>query len=454
MTVTSEKRNNNTNTSTGADPSIFSLFLKYVSANVLGMIGYSCYILADTFFIARGIGSDALAALNLVLPAYSLMNGTGLMIGMGAASRYTISSTKPEGALHRTIFTQALYVMAFAAVIFSSSGILFPYKIAAVLGADADTIGYAADYIRILLMFSPLFLGNNLLLSFVRNDGAPRLSMTAMIVGSLTNIVLDYVFIYPLGMGMTGAALATATAPVISMMIMSIHFIKKQNHFRPVRTRLSLVRWGDICTLGVSSLITELSSGVVIIIFNYLILGLNGNTGVAAYGILANIALVLVSIYTGIGQGVQPIVSRYAGKDGERQRRSLRRYALTASLFFALLSYLLIAVFAVPLADLFNREHDPVLTDIASNGMRIYFVSLFFSGINIVAAAFLSSADRPKQAFAVSILRGFVLIIPIAWGLSVLFGLTGIWMAVPATEACVCLLALIFLFKKDRGSLS
>ena len=454
MTVTSEKRNNNTNTSTGADPSIFSLFLKYVSANVLGMIGYSCYILADTFFIARGIGSDALAALNLVLPAYSLMNGTGLMIGMGAASRYTISSTKPDGTLHRTIFTQALYVMAFAAVIFSSSGILFPDKIAAVLGADADTIGYAADYIRILLMFSPLFLGNNLLLSFVRNDGAPRLSMTAMIVGSLTNIVLDYVFIYPLGMGMTGAALATATAPVISMMIMSIHFIKKQNHFRPVQARLSLVRWGDICTLGVSSLITELSSGVVIIIFNYLILGLNGNTGVAAYGILANIALVLVSIYTGIGQGVQPIVSRYAGKDGERQRRSLRRYALTASLFFALLSYLLIAVFAVPLADLFNREHDPVLTDIASNGMRIYFVSLFFSGINIVAAAFLSSADRPKQAFAVSILRGFVLIIPIAWGLSVLFGLTGIWMAVPATEACVCLLALIFLFKKDRGSLS
>ena len=432
---------------------IGNLFLKYVSANVLGMIGYSCYILADTFFIARGIGADALAALNLVLPAYSLMNGTGLMIGMGAASRYTISSTKPEGTLHRTIFTQALYLAAFAAVIFSSGGIFLPDRIAAVLGANADTIGYATDYIRILLIFSPLFLGNNLLLSFVRNDGAPRLSMTGMIVGSLTNIVLDYVFIYPLGMGMTGAALATATAPVISMLIMSVHFIKKRNYFRPVRTRLSLVRWGDICTLGVSSLVTELSSGVVIIVFNYLILGLNGNTGVAAYGILANIALVLVSIYTGIGQGVQPIVSRYAGKDGEEQRRSLRRYALATSLSFALLSYLLIAVFAVPLAELFNREHDPILTDIASNGMRIYFVSLFFSGINIVAAAFLSSADRPKQAFVISILRGFVLIIPVAWILSVLFGLTGIWMAVPVTEAIVCALALIFLFRKD-GALS
>ena len=445
MTVSSNKINNNLNPSGEANPSVFSLFLKYVSANVLGMIGYSCYILADTFFIARGIGSDALAALNLVLPAYSLMNGTGLMIGMGAASRYTISSAKSEGTLHRTIFTHALYLMVFAAVIFSSSGILFSDKIATILGADIDTIGYATDYIRILLMFSPLFLGNNLLLSFVRNDGAPRLSMTGMIVGSLTNIVLDYVFIYPLGMGMTGAALATATAPVISMLIMSVHFIKKRNHFRPVRTKPSLIRWRDICTLGVSSLITELSSGVVIIVFNYLILGLNGNTGVAAYGILANIALVLVSIYTGIGQGVQPIVSRYAGKNGERQRKDLRRYALTCSLIFALVSYLLIAVFAVPLAELFNREHDPVLTKIASNGMRIYFISLFFSGINIVAAAFLSSVDRPKQAFVVSILRGFVLIIPVAWLMSVLFGLTGIWMAVPVTEACVCMLALIFL---------
>ena len=427
---------------------IGNLFLKYVSANVLGMIGYSCYILADTFFIARGIGADALAALNLVLPAYSLMNGTGLMIGMGAASRYTISSTKPEGTLHRTIFTQALYLAAFAAVIFSSGGIFLPDRIAAVLGANADTIGYATDYIRILLIFSPLFLGNNLLLSFVRNDGAPRLSMTGMIVGSLTNIVLDYVFIYPLGMGMTGAALATATAPVISMLIMSVHFIKKRNHFRPVRTRLSLVRWGDICTLGVSSLVTELSSGVVIIVFNYLILGLNGNTGVAAYGILANIALVLVSIFTGIGQGIQPVVSRYAGETGRHQRNRLRRYALCASLLMAFLAYGLISIFAVPIAELFNRDHTPILTSIASEGMRIYFISLFFSGINIVAAAFLSSADRPKEAFAVSILRGFVLIIPTAWLLSALLGLTGIWMAVPVTEALVFILSIIFIFRK------
>lgn len=427
---------------------IFPVFLKYVSANVLGMIGYSCYILADTFFIARGIGADALAALNLVLPAYSLMNGTGLMIGMGAAARYTLSAAQPQDKTHRTIFTHALHLAFLAAVIFSSAGALFPSHIASLLGADADTIGYASDYIRILLVFSPLFLGNNLLLCFVRNDGSPRLSMTGMIVGSLTNIVLDYVFIYPLGMGMTGAAVATATAPVISILIMSLHFIKKKNTFRPVRTKVSLSRWKDICALGVSSLITEMSSGIVIIVFNFLILGLSGNTGVAAYGILANIALVLVSIFTGIGQGIQPVVSRYAGETGRTQQNRLRRYAISASLFMALLAYVLISIFAVPIAELFNREHTPILTAIASEGMRIYFISLFFSGINIVAAAFLSSADRPKEAFAISILRGFVLIIPAAWLLSVLLGLTGIWMAVPVTEALVCVLSIVFIFRK------
>ena len=433
---------------TGSAERIFPVFLKYVSANVLGMIGYSCYILADTFFIARGIGPDALAALNLVLPAYSLMNGTGLMIGMGAAARFALSSAAPRDNIHRTVFTHAVHLCILAAVIFSCAGAFLPSHIASLLGADADTIGYASDYIRILLIFSPLFLGNNILLCFVRNDGSPRLSMAGMIVGSLTNIVLDYVFIYPLGMGMTGAAAATATAPVVSMLIMSVHFIKKKNNFRLVSAKVSLIRWKDICSLGVSSLITEMSSGIVIIVFNLLILDISGNMGVAAYGILANIALVLVSVFTGIGQGIQPVVSRYAGEGGRAQRNRLRRYAICSSLLTALLAYTAVAVFSVPIAELFNRDHSPVLTSIASEGMRIYFISLFFSGINIVASAFLSSADRPKEAFAISALRGFILIIPAAWLMSSILGMAGVWMAVPVAEAIVCFLSAFFLFRK------
>lgn len=433
------------------EKSILHIFLKYVSANVLGMIGFSCYILADTFFIARGIGADALAALNLTLPAYSLMNGVGLMIGMGGGARYSLSFTRPDSAAHRTIFTHALFLAALSAIFFSLAGAFGAEKISAVLGADTDTIGYASDYIRILLLFSPLFLGNNLLLCFVRNDGAPRLSMTGMLVGSLANIVLDYIFIYPLDMGMAGAAIATATAPVISMLIMSAHFIKKNNRFHITKILPSFKQTADICSLGVSSLVLELSSGIVIIVFNFLLFRLNGNTGIAAYGILANIALVLTSVFTGIAQGIQPIVSRHSDTEGKQIRNSVRKYALITSFLLALVSYLTISIFSIPIADAFNKAHDHALTTIASGGMKIYFLNLFFAGVNIIASAFLCSCDKPKQAFIISVLRGFILIIPAAWILSSLLGLTGIWLAVPVTEALVCLLSVAFLFRKKSA---
>lgn len=118
------------------------------------MIGFSCYILADVFFIARGIGADALAALNLTLPAYNLMNGIGLMIGMGGAARYSLSSTRPDSDTHRTAFTHALLLAALCALFFSFAGAFCSEEISAILGADHDTIGYASDYIRILLLFS------------------------------------------------------------------------------------------------------------------------------------------------------------------------------------------------------------------------------------------------------------------------------------------------------------
>lgn len=429
---------------TQTNRNILPLFAKYVSSNVLGMMAFSCYILADTFFIARGIGADALAALNLVLPAYSLMNGLGQMIGVGGASRYSLSAVRQDSEIHRSVFTRSLALASVGSILFTCIGLFLPEQTARLLGADETTLPYASVYLCILLSFSPLFFGNSLLSGFVRNDGAPRLAMAGMLAGSLSNIVLDYFFIYTLDLGMKGAALATAAAPGIGMLTLSLHFLKKRNHFHIVKATLPFSSFWDICSLGAPTLITELSSGIVILVFNYLILGLNGSRGVAAYGILANIALVLISIFTGIAQGVQPLISQSREED---QRRSILRYALITSLVLSGISYLLVVSSAVPIAELFNKDHDPELTAIASGGMRIYFISLFFTGINMITTSYLSAADLPSRAFVVSILRGFVLIIPAAWLLSVCFGLTGVWMSVPVTEGIVTVLALMFLMR-------
>lgn len=246
-------------------------FAKYVSLSITGMLGNSLYILADTVFIARGIGAVGLAALNIAIPIFSFLHGTGLMIGMGGATRLSISRDK-------NVFTQSIYCAAIALCLFILLNV-FIEPVMRIMGANSETLESAVTYNRVLLSFSPAYLLNNCLICFVRNDGNPRLSMTSMLTGSFANILLDYVFIIRLKMGMFGAALATCFAPIISISILSMHFIKHKNTFHFSLQKIRPKMMADIAALGVTSLITEFSSGIVIIVFNICIVNLLGNTG-------------------------------------------------------------------------------------------------------------------------------------------------------------------------------
>ena len=425
-------------------------FVKYVSSNIMGMIGLSCYILADTFFIARGVGADGLTSLNLAIPVYSFINGIGLMISMGSATRYSISRGNGDRQAFRDIFSQAVYFTAVMSAVIVILGITSAESLSLLLGADSATLNMTASYLKILMLFTPFFMCNNLLTCFVRNDGAPELAMAGMLLGTLSNIVLDYLFIFPLHLGMKGAAMATTAAPCIGILILSTHFFRRKNQFHFHAVRPSLRRMLDICTLGASSLIAELSSGVVIIVFNLLLLKFSGNLGVAAYGIIANIALVLISIYTGIAQGIQPIVSRCYGSREYHSIKKVLQYALIVAAALSFLSYIIMFLYAAPITALFNKDGNPALAAIAEQGTRIYFTALLFIGINIIASAYLSCVERPGQAFLLSSLRGFLLIIPSAFLLSFLFGMTGVWLAQPITELLVTLPASAFLYRSAK----
>lgn len=264
----------------------------------MGMIGLSCYILADTFFVSMGLGTNGLAALNLAIPVYSFIHGSGLMIGMGGGTKYSIRKSQQDHKAANRTFTNAVYLAALFAVLFVLAGLFLPGTIASLFGAEGDVLDMSKTYLQVILLFAPAFLMNNVLLCFVRNDGAPQLSMAAMIGGSLSNIVLDWVFIFPCQMGIFGAAFATGLAPVISMLVLSPHFIQKKNGFRFTKCRVEGKFAAGILSSGVPSLVTEVSSGVVIIVFNAIIMSLEGNVGVAAYGVIANLSLVVIAVYT------------------------------------------------------------------------------------------------------------------------------------------------------------
>ena len=254
---------------------ILKKFAKYVSLNILGMIGLSCYILADTFFISKALGANGLAALNFSISIYCIIQGLGLMIGIGGATRYTILRSKNRDKEAKKVFSNALTIGLIVSFILAIIGLIFSRKLSQILGADTDTINMSNIYLKTILCFSPFFISNNILLAFIRNDGDPRLSMAGMIVGSLSNIILDYIFIFPLSMGMFGAAFATCLAPIISIGVLSIHFIKRRNNFKLKLIKPNFKMVSKIISLGMSSFITEVSSGVVLMVFNLIILNIS-----------------------------------------------------------------------------------------------------------------------------------------------------------------------------------
>ncbi len=419
------------------ESSCFREFLKYSSLNVLGMIALSCYILADTFFVSKALGANGLTALNLAIPVYNFINGSGLMIGMGGGTKYAISKSQGKMKQASQAFTNAAALTALIAACFFLLGLFASAPIARMLGADDTVFEMSRTYLQVLLLFSPMFMTNNLLLCFIRNDGAPQLSMAAMITGSLSNVVLDYVFMFPLGMGIFGAVLATGLAPVISILVQSSYLLTKKNQFHLVRCRLSARLSLGIFSSGLPSLITEVSSGIVIIIFNRIILGLDGNTGVAAYGVIANLSLVVIAIYTGISQGIQPILSSNYGKGIRENVQAILRYAVTTVVILSAGVFLCMLFGAEPITAIFNSEKNQILQEIAEAGLKIYFTGCVFAGLNIILSVYFTSTERPLPAQIISVMRGFIVIIPMSFLLSAIAGLPGVWASFPATEFLV-----------------
>ena len=423
-------------------------YAKYSSLNILGMLGLSCYILADTFFVSLAMGADGLTALNLAIPVYSFIHGSGLMIGMGGGIRYSIFKSQGDARHTSRIFTGAVLLTVLIAAVFFLAGLLGSGFLIRLLGADDAIFQMGKTYLRVILLFAPLFMTNNLLLCFIRNDGAPQLSMAAMITGSLSNVVLDYVFMFPLKMGIFGAAFATGLAPVISILVLSPFLIQKKNQFHLQKCRINLRLALGIFSSGLPSLITEVSSGIVMIVFNSILLRISGNTGVAAYGIIANLSLVVISIYTGISQGIQPLASTYFGQGNRKNTAAVLRYALLTVAAVSLAVYAAVFFGADVIASVFNSEQNVLLQDIAVTGLRIYFTGCIFAGCNVVVSVFFTSTNTPLPAHIISLLRGFILIIPFAFLLSSLAGLPGVWAAFPVTEVLVCLTGTVFLRRR------
>ncbi len=411
---------------------MFRKFFKYVTQSMAGMIGISIYILADTFFISLNSGADGLTVLNLILPVYGVLYAIGAMTGIGSATRYRIVKSKGDKADH--YFGQSLMWSILLSIPFILCGILFPANLLKMLGADADLVKLGTTYLRIVLLGAPFFMSNYTFTAFTRNDDAPSRAMLASIIGSLFNIVFDYIFMFPLKMGLAGAALATALSPVVTMSVCSTHLFSKKSQV-PIHLSMPSIRHLiSCCQLGISAFVGEISSAVITAVFNVLLLNLAGNIGVAAYGVVANYSIVAVSILNGLAQGTQPLFSESYGAGNSRDVHRLLRYSILTCLIVEALIVLCAWGMTDTLIAIFNSEQNLQLVAYAQTGMRLYFLGFLLAGINILLVSYFSAVDDSLPAIVGSIMRGAVAITVCAILLSRWFGINGVWMSFLASE--------------------
>lgn len=408
-----------------------------------GMIGISIYILADTFFISLAQGAEGIAMLNLTLPLYGLLFAVGSMIGIGSATRYAIQSA--GGAENAgNLFAHALIWQLLLGLPFVLFGIVSPQWYLKVMGGDTALVALGRDYVRIVLLAAPLFMMNYSFTAFVRNDGAPSLAMWASLAGSSFNIVFDYIFMFPLHMGLAGAALATSLSPVVTSLICSVHFVRNAEKFCAGFRRPSVRMLFSCCKYGISAFVGEISSAVTTTVFNFLLLSIAGNTGVAAYGVIANLSLVAMSVFNGLSQGMQPLLSRSYGRGDKEAERQVLIWGLAVCLVLEGVILFGAWRFTGELTGIFNSRENAQLAAYAGEGLRLYVLGFLFAGFNILFTAYFAAVGKTRESSLAAFLRGVVLITISAFVLAALWGIRGVWLSFPAAEAVTFVVVMYF----------
>ena len=422
--------------STAEKRSIRSSYFKYLVPTIIGMVAHCCYCLADVFFVGLSEGADGLAALNVALPIFTAYSTFSIMLGVGAATTISISIGEKNSGRVNQLFTLSVAGVTLIGACFSVFGTIFIGQVPYLLGATPLIAGSVSAYLWPINLFAFVYMLSSALSVIVRNDGNPKLVMIAGTAGNLTNILLDYVFVLIFKMGIFGAGLATIIGPFVTLSILSLHFILKQNHMWFCKKFFSLSLLWRMIKNGVGSGVLELSAGLIILMFNMALLRVSGENAVAVFAIISNIAYVGKGIFNGMAQAAQPVISYNYGAKRFRYVVQVNRYAMLTAGLFGVACYAVLALFPGPILSLFVGG-DTVLLSIGVPAVMLYFLSFPFTGLNTILMYYFQSTEKAVHTIVIAVLRGVVLIAAALAILPWLFGLNGVWLSLAAAEAAV-----------------
>ncbi|MEH6943685.1 MATE family efflux transporter [Bacillus sp. JJ722] len=417
---------------------VTKLFLSYLIPSVLGMLLMSVNILVDGIFVSHGIGEDALAGVNIAVPIFSIFLSISLWIGMGGATLYSISLGRNEIKKAQSIFTQS-FVLAICIVgVLAILSLWKETEIAYFFGANDRILPYVLDYLHIILVFGIVFVLENVLSIFVRNDGNPRLAMVGLIITSILNIVFNYVFIFMMDMGISGAAYATVLATFIGFLVMLTHFLRKTSTLKFVKLKFDYAIVKQIMTIGFPSFIVESSAAILTMGYNITFMHYTGELGVTAFAVVNYIHVMFLLLFLGVGAALQPIASFHYGAKLFERLRSCLKLSVRTGVAFGIITLAVGVLFADFFVAMFGIESLEV-RDFTVKGIGLFFISYLFLAYNLVYAEYYQAIRNIRLSIIIILARSIFLLIPLLWLLPMLFGVPGIWLAFPVAEGITTL---------------
>ena len=418
------------------------LFARFAIPQMIGLLFNSVYTIVDGVFIGNRLGREAMAAAAVAVPLIEILISVAIAVAAGAGVLIAARLGSGKGDEARRLFNTAAWMMGAAGLGVALLGNLCLEPLALLLGAAPEVLPQAMAYLWYIVTFAPFQLFSFLLGGMARNDGRPKLAMTAMIAGAASNIVLDYVFMYPLNLGIRGAALATALGPIFSVLILLPHFLLRRGtlYFQAVRPRLAEGR--SILVCGAPSFLMEFSIGIVTFLYNVAVSHHGyGELGLAAYLMIGYLMLILLTLFLGMAEGLQPVFSRFmATGEGERNR-AMGRFSAKVFLGVGMVSCLLIFLGSRWFFLLFAPE-DPELTAFAASRSIPYFCGFFLTGFNILMISFLQATRQTGKAMVLSLLRSVILPPALLLLLPVFLGREAVWVCQSAADALTALFAI------------
>lgn len=422
------------------DGKVSVLFRKMLIPTLLGAISICAVTAIDGIFIGHGVGADGIAAVNIVVPIYQIMAGFGLMVGVGCSVATSIHLSQNNIKAAKLNVTQAILIASLIVALFALAVILFPNTTGKLLGASPTLLPQVSDYLVWIMPSFVFQMWSMIGLFTIRIDGSPKYAMWCNIIPATLNAILDWVFIFPLNMGVKGAAIATGIS-IIFGGIMALYYLMfryktigiTKLKWSVTCLKLSLRNFGYHCKIGSSTLLGEMTLAVLIYVGNIIFMHYLGDDGVGAFGIACYYMPFFFMVGNAIAQSAQPIISFNYGIEDWKKIRETRSLLLKYCIVSGVIVSTLFIFFPKELVVLFVDANSKA-GEIAIEGFPLLASGILFFILNVAIIGYFQSIELIKRATWFVLLRGFIILIPCFILLPMLLGTTGMWIAMPVAE--------------------